>query len=151
MFLSANIEVFNWIRINWKSPAFSYIFHWFLFFKKNVFSSVAQSCLTLCDPMNRSTPGLPVRHQLLESTQTHVHCVSDAIQLSHPLSSPSPPALNLSQLTQCLILWCRIYHLSNSTVRDLFLPKNDFRLTKIYLHVLYFRICLEPNWHSSYI
>ena len=56
------------------------------------FSSVAQSCPTLCDPMNRSTPGLPVHHQLLEFTQTHVHPVSDAIQPSHPLSSPSPPA-----------------------------------------------------------
>jgi len=61
------------------------------------FSSVAQLCLTLCDPMNRSMPGLPVHHQLPESTQTHVHQVSDAIQPSHPLSSPSPPALNLSQ------------------------------------------------------
>ena len=61
------------------------------------FSSVAQSCLTLCDPMNCSTAGLPVHHQLLESTQTHVHCVGDAIHPSHPLSSPSPPALNLSQ------------------------------------------------------
>ena len=55
------------------------------------FSSVAQSCPTLCDPMNRSTPGLPVHHQLLEFTQTHVHWVSDAIQPSHPLSSPFPP------------------------------------------------------------
>ena len=61
------------------------------------FSSVTQSCLTLCDPMNHSTPGLPVHHQLLEFTQTHVHRVGDAIQPSHPLSSPSPPALNLSQ------------------------------------------------------
>ena len=61
------------------------------------FSSAAQSCLTLCDPMNRNIPGLPVHHQLLESTQTHVHWVSDGIQPSHPLSSPSPPALNLSQ------------------------------------------------------
>ena len=61
------------------------------------FSSVAQSCLTLCDPMNRSTPGLPVHHQLLEFTQTHVHQVSDAIQPSHSLLSPSPPAPNPSQ------------------------------------------------------
>ena len=61
------------------------------------FSSVAQSCLTLCDPMNHSTPGLPIHHQLLESTQTHVRCVGDAIHPSHPLSSPSPTALNLSQ------------------------------------------------------
>ena len=61
------------------------------------FSSVSQSCLTLCDPMNRSTPGLPVHHQLLEFTKTHVHRFSDAIQPSHPLSSPSPPAPNPSQ------------------------------------------------------
>ena len=61
------------------------------------FSSVAQSCLTLCDPMNNSTPGLPVHHQLPEFTQTHVHQVSDAIQPSHPLSSASPPAPNPSQ------------------------------------------------------
>ena len=61
------------------------------------FSSVAQSCPTLCDPMNRSTPGLPVHHQLPEFTQTHVHQVSDAIQPSHPLSSPSPPAPSPSQ------------------------------------------------------
>ena len=54
--------------------------------------SIAQSCPTLCDPMNRSTPGLPVHHQLPEFTQTHIHRVSDAIQPSHPLSSPSPPA-----------------------------------------------------------
>ena len=61
------------------------------------FSSVAQSCLTLWDPMNRSTPGLPVHHQLPEFTQTHIRRVSDAIQPSHPLSSPSPPATNPSQ------------------------------------------------------
>ena len=61
------------------------------------FSSVTQSCPTLCDPMNCSTPGLPVHHQLPEFTQTHVHPVSDAIQPSHPLSSPSPPAPNPSQ------------------------------------------------------
>jgi len=58
---------------------------------------VAQLCLTLCNPMNRSTPGLPIHHQLLEFTQIHVHRVSDAIQPSHPLSSPSPPAPNPSQ------------------------------------------------------
>ena len=56
------------------------------------FNSVAQSCPTLCDPMNHSTPGLPVHHQFPESTQTHVHWVGNAIQPSHPLSSPSPPA-----------------------------------------------------------
>ena len=61
------------------------------------FSSVAQSCLTLCDPIDCSMPGFPVHHQLLELAQTLVHRVGDAIQPSHPLSFPSPPALNLSQ------------------------------------------------------
>ena len=61
------------------------------------FSSVAQSCPTLCDPMNRSTPSLPVHYQLLEFTQTHVHWVGDAIQPSHPLSYSSPPAPNPSR------------------------------------------------------
>ena len=62
------------------------------------FNSVAQPCPTLYDPMNHSTPDLPVHHQLPEVTHIHVHCVGDAIQPSHPLSSPSPPAFNLSQL-----------------------------------------------------
>ena len=61
------------------------------------FSSVAQSCLTLCDPMNCSMPGLPIHHQLPEFTQTHIHRVRDAIQPSHPLLSPSPPVPNPSQ------------------------------------------------------
>ena len=61
------------------------------------FSSIVQSCLTLCDPMDCSTSGFPVHHQLLELTQTHVLQIGDAIQLSHPLSSPSPPTFNLSQ------------------------------------------------------
>ena len=71
--------------------------------------SVAESCPTLCDPMNRSTPGLPVYHQLPEFTQTHVHQVSDAIQPSHPLSSPSPPAPNPSQ-HQSLFQWVNPSH-----------------------------------------
>ena len=61
------------------------------------FSSVSQLCLTLCDPMNRRTPGLPVHQQPLEFNQIHIHRISDAIQPSHPLSSPSPPAPNPSQ------------------------------------------------------
>ena len=73
------------------------------------FSSVAQSCPTLCDPMNHSTPGLPVHHQLPEFTQTHVHQVRDAIQPSHPLSFPSPPALNPS-LHQSLFQWGNSLH-----------------------------------------
>ena len=73
------------------------------------FSSVAQSCPTPCDPMNSSTPGLPVHPQLPELTQTHVHQVSDAIQPSYPLSSPSPPAPNLSQ-HQGLFKWVSSSH-----------------------------------------
>ena len=73
------------------------------------FSSVTQSCSTLCDPMNRSTLGLPVHHQLPEFTQTHVHRVRDAIQPSHPLSSPSPPAPNPSQ-HQSLVQWVNSSH-----------------------------------------
>ena len=73
------------------------------------FSSVAQSCPTLWDPMNRSTPGLPVHHQLSEFTQTHAHRVGDAIQSSHPLSSPSPPAPNPSQ-HQGLFQWVSSSH-----------------------------------------
>ena len=61
------------------------------------FSSITQSCPAVCDPMNHSTPGLPVHHQLLEFTQTQVHRVGDAIQPCHPLFSPSPPAPNPSQ------------------------------------------------------
>ena len=70
----------------------------------DTFSSVAQSCSTLCDPMNCSMPGLPVHHQLPELAQTHVHWVGDAIQPSDPLSSPSPSAFNLSQ-HQGLFQW----------------------------------------------
>ena len=74
------------------------IYYWLMsIFFKIQFSSVTHLCLTLCDPMDSSTPGLPVHRQLLEFTQTHVHWVSDAIQPSPPLSSPSPPTINLSQ------------------------------------------------------
>ena len=72
-------------------------------------SSVAQSCLTLCDPMNHSTPGLPVHHQLPELPQTHVHGVGDAIQPFHPLLSSSPPAFSLSQ-HQGLFQWASSSH-----------------------------------------
>ena len=73
------------------------------------FHSVTQSCLTLCDPLDCSTPGFPVHHQLLELAQTHVHQVSDAIQSPHPLPSPSPPAFNLSQ-HQGLFQWVSYLH-----------------------------------------
>ena len=73
------------------------------------FSSVAQSCPTLCDPIDCGTPGLPVHHQIPELAQTHVHQVGDAIQPSHPLSSPSPPTFNLSQ-HQGLFTWVSSSH-----------------------------------------
>ena len=91
------------------------------------FSSVAQSCLTLCNPMNHSTPGLPVHHQLPESTQTHVHWVSDAIQPSHPLSSPSPLALNLSQ-HQDLFKWVSSSH-QEAKVLEFQLQHQSFQWT----------------------
>ena len=91
----------DWIEDQWQS-------FWYPQ-RNNQFSSVAQSCPTLCDPMNRSTPGLPVHHQLPEFTQTHVHRVSDAIQPSHPLSSPSPPAPNPSP-HQSLFQWVNSSH-----------------------------------------
>ena len=88
-----------------------YTRHWnvSVFIIHNQIRSVAQSCPTLCDPMNRSMPGLTVHHQLPEFTQTHVHRVSDAIQPSHPLSSPSPPAPNPSQ-HQSLFQWVNSSH-----------------------------------------
>ena len=83
--------------------------HFYLIYVSVQFSSVTQSCPTLCNPMNCSMPGLPVHHQLPEFTQTHIHRVSDAIQPSHPLSSPSPPAPNPSQ-HQSLCQWVNSSH-----------------------------------------
>ena len=83
--------------------------YWGLVLESSQIRSVAQSCPILCDPMNRSTPGLPVHHQLPEFTQTHVHWVSDAIQPSHPLLSTSPLALNPSQ-HQSLLQWVNSSH-----------------------------------------
>ena len=77
-------------------PKVLFLFHGYTYLISQ-FSSVAQSCPALCDPMDHSMPGFPVLHHLLEFAQTHAHCVNDAIQPFHPLSSPSPPALNLSQ------------------------------------------------------
>ena len=84
----------------------SFSYHWLIPYQ---FSSVAKSCPTLYNPMDRSTPGLPVYHQLLEFTQTHLHWISDAIQPSHPLSLPFPPTFNLSQ-HQGLFQWVSFLH-----------------------------------------
>ena len=91
---------------------------WKLTFSSVQFSSVSQSCLTLCNPMNCSTPGLPVHHQLSEFTQTHVHWVSDAIQPCHRLSSPSPPAPNPSQ-HQSLFQWVNSSHETYITICEI--------------------------------
>ena len=94
-----------YIKKAWVSPV-----KWLWWFTASVqFSSVAQSCPTLCDPMDCSTPGFPVHHQLMEPTQTHVRCVGDAIQPAHPLLSPSPPAFNLSQ-HQSIFNWVSSLH-----------------------------------------
>ena len=95
------------LELSW-FPMFSFRCTWTWFSYTSVQFS-RQSCLTLCDPMNRSTPGLPVHHQLPEFTQTHVHRVGDAIQPSHPPSSPSPPAPNPSQ-HQSLFQWVSSLH-----------------------------------------
>ena len=97
-----------------------------MLFSFRQFSSAAQSCPTLCDTMDCSTPGLPIHHQFPEFTQTHVHCVDDAIQLSHPLSSPSPPAFNHSQ-HQGLFQWvgsshqvAKVFHLQLQSFQWIF-------------------------------
>ena len=91
-------SIFPSIGVFSKEPAFHIRWSKYWSFSFSIqFSSVAQSCPTLCDPMNRSTPGPPVHHQLSELAQTHVQGVSDAIQPSQPLLSPSSPAFNLSQ------------------------------------------------------
>ena len=114
------------------------------------FSSV-QSCPTLCDPMNCSTPGLPIHHQLPESTQTHVHWVGDAIQPSHPLSSPSPPALNLSQ-HQGLFKWVSSSH-QVAKVLEFQLQHHSFQWTPS-TDLLWDRLVVSPcsprdSWESS--
>ena len=114
----------KWIRKQWYIYTMEYSVQ---------FSLVAQSCPTLCDPMNRSMPGLPVHHQLSEFTQTHVHLVGDAIQPSHPLSSPSPPVPNSSQ-HQGLFQWVNSY----SAIK-----KNTFE------SVLMRWMKLEPNIQSE--
>ena len=106
--ITEQTRVFKYLQIIYK---YIYVLKNFIpiFLTSVQFTSVAQSCLTLCDPMNHSTPGLPVHHQLPEFTQTHVHQVSDAIQPSHPPSSSSPPAPNPSQ-QQSLFQWVNSSH-----------------------------------------
>ena len=98
------------------------VMSWYLIVVLTEFGSVTQLCPTLCDPMDCSMPGLPVHHQLLEFTQTHVHWVGDAIQPSHPVSSPFPPAFNLSQ-HRCLFKWVSSSH-QVAKVLEFQLPMN---------------------------
>ena len=98
-----SLKTFKWQISRWKDIQYHQTF------SSVQLSSVTQSCPNLCNPMDCSMPGLPVHHQLPEFTQTHVHWVGDAIQPSHPLSSPSPPALNLSQ-HQGLFQWVSSSH-----------------------------------------
>ena len=98
-----------WCTAWYPSNNIAYIYIYIYMYIIVQYSSVTQSCPTLCDPMNWSMPGLPVHHQLLEITQTHVHLVGDAIQPSNPLSSPSPPASNPSQ-HQSLFQWVNSSH-----------------------------------------
>ena len=106
---------------------------------KDQIRSVTQSCPTLCDPMNHSMPGLPVHHQLLEFTQTHVRRVSDAIQPSHPLSSPSPPAPNPSSIrvfsneSTLRMRWPKYWSFSFSIIPSKQIPRLiSFRMDWLY-------------------
>ena len=119
------------------------------------FSSVTQSCPTLCDPMDCSTPGLPVHHQLLEFTQTHVHWVSDAIQPSHPLLSPFPPALNVSQ-HQSLFKWVSSsqqvakvleFQLQHQSFQWIF--RTDFLNIQEYSGLVGSSCCRRDSWESA--
>ena len=115
------------------------------------FSSVAQSCLTLCDPMNHSTPGLPVHNKLPEFTQTHAPRVGDAIQPSHPLSLPSPLAPNPSQ-NQGLFQWVNSSH-ELAKVLEFQLPtkrRNSFNWIGLHQILTFASLCLVKRGESSY-
>ena len=120
------------------------------------FSSVTQSCPTLCDPMNHSMPGLSVHHQPPKSTQTYVDWVGDAIQPSHPLSSPSPPALNLSQ-HHSLFQWVSTSHQVAKVLELQHYPSNkhsgliSFRTDWFYLPAVQgtLKSLLQHNWKAS--
>ena len=116
------------------------------------FSSVAQSCPTLCDPMNRSTPGLPVHHQLPEFTQTHVHRVSDAIQPSYPLSSPSPPTPILPSIrvfsneSTLRMRWPKYWSFSFSIILSKEIPGLiSFRTDSVYHFIVCCHICYSED------
>ena len=116
-YLSIYLYVSQFLSMSYSFQCTDLSLHWLNLFLGSIYyfdvsisiSSVAQSCLTLCDPVNCSLPSLPVHHQLLEPIQTHIHWVGDAIRPSHPLSSPSSPTLNLSH-HQGLFQWVSSSH-----------------------------------------
>ena len=111
-------------------------------------SSVAQSWPTLCDPMDHSMPGLPVHHQLPEFTQTHVHWVGDAIQPSHLLSSPSPPAFNLSQ---CQVFSNESFELFSRGVFSLLVPPHFLKCLEVYPNPCSLSRWCHPTISSSVV
>ena len=116
-------QLSDWTELNWTEFTF-YLKWWKILFKFNL---SAQSCPTLCDPIDCSMPGFPVHHQLPELAQTLIHQVGDAIQPSHPLLSPSPPTFNLSQ-HQGLFKWVSSSHLV-AKVLELQLQHQPFQWT----------------------
>ena len=124
----------DWLYSRFQTLRFEIQFH---------FSSVAQSCPSVCNPKDCSTPGLPVHHHLLEFTQIHVHWVGDAIQSSHPLSSPSPPTFNLSQ-HQGLYQWISSSHEVAKVLEFQFQHQSfqwtPFRVFIIFLHTLEYEL-----------
>ena len=117
--------------------------------------SVAELCPTVCDPMDRSTPGFPVLHHLPEFAQTHVHGVGDAIQPSHPLSSPSPPALNLSQHrvfsneSALRVKWPKYWHFSFSISSSQYSGFISFRMVWFDSLVVQGTLKSLHQWHNS--
>ena len=112
------------------------------------FSSVAQSCLNLCNPMDSSTPGFPVHHQLPELAQTHVQRVSDAIQLSHSLLSPSPPTFSLSQ-HQGLFQWVSSSYQVAKCISPILTKGNSSKKWRTFFHLFKVTSCQGWNWDSS--
>jgi len=142
----------EWMFVCWKEEAGSFTskFNAVIIMRGFVisvqFSSFAQSCPTLCDPMDCSTPGFPVHHQLPELAQTHVHWVNDATQPSRPLSSPSPPAFNLSQ-HQCLVQWVSSLH----RVPKYWGFSFSISPSKEYSGLISFRMDLVHLWLSAFV
>ena len=138
---SLTLFILRWCSFFWVTLSPWYLLSYILKYQVQ-FSSVAQLCPTCCNPVDYSTPGYPVHHQLPKLAQTHVHQVDDAIQPSYPLSSPSPPTFNLSQhqgLFQCLffpVRWPKYWSFSFSIS-----PSNDYSGQILFSKVLSYKCC----------